>query len=179
MTLGTLLLYLWCALMHLLATLLAYLLSVPLGMLSVAMGWTTLPGPLRHLHTTDDDLDGGQRQLGWDPKKGLALAWQRSRWIRRNPASGVAAYVLGVAAEDYVLRPVVGGLRWDGYGTRYAYRLLAPNGNKMDLWGYRADLQWCPWFYAKVWVGWSYETRQGRHRLQFQFNPFRKVPRDA
>lgn len=140
--------------------------------LSVRFNWTTLPGILSYLHTTDDDLDGGQHQLGWPVVTGKDLVKQRTAWLRRNPAGGIASYVLGIpVSETKVTYTANSGLFDTGTALRKAILLYKDR----EYFEYRRDFQWCPWFYAKMWFGWTTDIRAGYHRFQFQFNPFRKM----
>lgn len=171
--------------LHLAAVIIVYLTAPLWGLLSVALGRATLPGWLRYLHTTDDDLDGGQHQLGWKPKKGLALAMQRAFWMWRNPAGGVASALLGLpVAETRVT--IVQSRGWFDSGDAIRRASLVrwvgdhddPDAllRPVDYFEYRRDLRWCPWFYVKLWIGWTVDTRGGWHRFQCQCNPFRRIP---
>src|SRR6478752_8245827 len=118
--------------MSLFFTVTAYLLSPFLAGLSMITG-PILPGFLRYWSTVDDDIDGGQHQ---QPKQypsgvhGMALWWQRTCWICRNPAQGWQARVLGVPAAGTLLINIEesGNPSFDTGNRLYRYRLMAKNG---------------------------------------------------
>lgn len=168
----------WLALapIALLAKLVAVLTAPALAALSLAIGRDTLPWGLQNLSTLDDSLDGGQHQwpaLYPSGVTGIALWWQRTCWIARNPAQGVALAVLGIPAErvDVI-----------GYRRGSALIIADPPGLYYHLdtasrpvgWGYKA--YWRLWGtrYVKVWIGWADIRHDGRHHeIELQFNPFR------
>lgn len=75
---------------------LAWVLAPFLALLSVILGRDTLPFPLSLLHTHDDTLDGGIRQVGWPEYRNVFDKWKgRTAWILRNPAYGFMLTVMG------------------------------------------------------------------------------------
>lgn len=105
----------------LIAKLVAILIAPILALWSVLAGISVLPYPCSLFHTHDDDLDGGQHQLGWPQAKSFKLWWQRTRWIMRNPAYGFAANVFGFRFEGVttVYQIDSGGFDWLKPGTFY------------------------------------------------------------
>lgn len=165
---------------YLLSVFFVYLTANLWASYSVKKGLKTLPGKWSWLHTTDDDLDGGQHQLGWPSAEGKALSKQRAAWLRRNPAGGIASYLLGFPVEGTTKETQESGVPNSGTYLRktkfFRDQYNASNYDKYYF-EYRRDFKWCPWFYWKLWFGWTSDERAGYHRFQFQmFNMFRKVP---
>lgn len=130
---------------------LAVILSPALALWSVLARRTILPYPFSLFHTHDDDLDGGQHQLGWPQVAGFKLWWQRTKWIARNPAYGFAAHAFGFkfasSAEVYSLSR--GGFDWSKAGTFYSCVMIDAKGRAFFSYRSRFRLFGC-------WVGWSY-----------------------
>lgn len=138
-----------------------------------------LPGWLKLLHTADDDLDGGPRQVeGWFvPKTRFGLWRSRAKWMRRNPAWGFTAQVLGIKASDVArIEYHVGSPHtvFDyGNATRRATIHLK---NGKTRWESRTDREWRKGRkFVKRWFGWNSEAKNGYHTLEFEFNPFMTV----
>lgn len=150
---------------------LAYILAPFLALLSMATG-PVLPSPFHLFHTADDTLDGGQHQNGWDrDAQGVALWWQRTRWIWRNPSGGFDLFVLGQKKAE--------ATKWisDKKGNRVAHMM------NEDGWFFsiQRDIYWSKTKFIKIWVGWRpTPDRDGyrdidlnRHMLKFTINPFK------
>lgn len=139
---------------------------------SVKRGWRVLPGKWRYLHPADDDLDGGQHQLGWPPATGRELAKQRARWLRRNPAWGVSAYVLGFHQGGVTVTFTRNEGLFDVARAVRIARMTTPDGKRWFEW--KRDVPTSPWTYAKLWFGWNSSPKTGWHSLEFEVNPFRR-----
>lgn len=119
-----------------------------LAVLSVLLGIKRYPRPISWIHTSNDDLDGGQRQAGYRKgAKGFELVWQRTCWIWRNPSSGFFSEVLGIPKA----------------GTELFYEDIIPDGyyhewkvaDGQRFFGYRRNLP-ISRGYLKMWFGWRY-----------------------
>jgi hypothetical protein len=122
--------------------------SLVLMPLSVALGIKKYPRPISWIHTSNDDLDGGQEQAGYRKRvKGWELAWQRICWVWRNPSSGFFSEVLGIPKQ----------------GTTLAYSEMFEGGfynewktaDGRRYFGYRRNLP-IGRGYLKMWFGWRY-----------------------
>lgn len=159
---------------------LTFFLSPFLAAISVIFNKPVLPYPLNLFHTHDDDLDGGQHQLGWPKVTGGLKLWrQRMLWMCRNPAYGFAGYVFGFpdAGSEILDQSWVGdSKRWDD-GNSKTYRIVWKGANGRKYFGYRRDVRLTSRRYIKMWFGWSYGVKDGSHQLKVMFNPFETVAR--
>lgn len=128
--------------LSLFANLLAWALCLPLAALSVALDRDVLPWPLSLLHTADNTLDGGQKDLGWPAVTGWRLIWQRACWIARNPASGFDA-LLGLPRGPETIVTLVSQRGFVGSPDYRAIHRLDYRGRR--YFSYRTN---------KLWLGW-------------------------
>lgn len=131
-----------------------YILALPLAIFSVTKGISVLPPPLNWFHTHDDDMDGGQHQLGWPVVTGIALIWQRTRWMCRNAFYGGSFALFSAPKSCVVLSDETG--TWDSGSSNYSL-ILSPPYTSLGKFGLRAQ-----WFYTKtrfvrVWIGHSFQ----------------------
>ena len=135
---------------ELIGKVLNYILAFPLAALSVAMGVSVLPTPLNWFHTHDDDMDGGQHQLGWPVVAGFALICQRAEWMFRNSFYGGSFALFGEERLSPIRTISIGA--WDSGTDNYS--LIIDANNRFGL---RKQ-----WFYTKtrfvrIWIGWSFQ----------------------
>lgn len=158
--------------------LLSWLISPLLSLVSVIFKTATLPWPFYYFYTNDDDLDGGQHQLGWPLVTGVKLWWQRTLWIIRNPGYGFAAYVLGFKTEGMsILSLVEVGDPITGFadGRTFSSRIWMMAANGKTYFSYRRNQHLFGNRYIKIWFGWNYIAYDGEyHMFKCMFNPFRK-----
>lgn len=170
--------YVFYAVVALVGFVVTYVLALPMAALSVALGRPTLPGWLALMHTNDDDLDGGQHQLGWPPKKGFGLVLQRTKWIWRNPNYGFNDRVLGLPTDglevvyETASNPNPAAIHWDGHN---GYRKIIWRRDGRYYFSYRRDIPLWGKRFMKVWLGWQYDDKNndGVYMLKVMFNPFR------
>lgn len=144
--------YLFFMPFHFVMVILSYLLSFPLGLLSVILGKDELPGFLKWFYTHDDTLDGGQHQHDWPKKEGLSLAFQRAAWICRNPAYGFRATVLGFPAEGATVE--IHEQEGKHGQSDFKQRVTITSAKGKKYFGYRTN---------RVWFGWRYPKSGGYH----------------
>lgn len=127
-----------------------YILAFPLATWSVARGISVLPSPLNWFHTHDDDMDGGQHQLGWPVVVGFSLILQRTKWMFRNTFYGGSFALFSAYRFGPVLTESQG--TWDSGSSNYNLKLEGSG-----KFGLRAQ-----WFYTKtrfvrIWIGHSFQ----------------------
>lgn len=127
-----------------------YMLALPLAIYSVLAGRTILPFPFNWFHTHDDDMDGGQHQLGWPKVTGAALVFQRAKWMIRNSFYGGSFALFGVERLNPSITSSAG--IWDGGANN---RSLVIDAN--NRFGLRAQWFYTDTNYIRVWVGWSFQ----------------------
>lgn len=160
--------------------LLTWLLAPFLAAFSVIFNYPNLPGYLAYFHTNDDDLDGGQHQLGWPKVKGVKLWIQRMSWLFRNPAYGFAAFVFGFSTVgmkvlEQTSKGTDGDKTWENTKTNSVWFLMqAANGKK--YFSYRRDQHLFGARYIKIWFGWNYMAYDKKnHMMKAMVNPFRSA----
>ncbi|MDA4845966.1 DUF7338 family protein [Hoeflea poritis] len=160
-----LLTYLRLAPLGLFFTLFFTLPTAPLwAALSVLMGWKVLPGFLALIHTSNDDLDGGQHQLHWPEASGLALMWQRTRWIWRNPSSGFFGEILGIPKEGTTLDYREAGPLSGRTATRFYNYTVWRTADGRLYFGWRCNWPLFGKWYIKMWFGWRYYDNPDQYK---------------
>ncbi|MCX2696406.1 DUF7338 family protein [Ochrobactrum chromiisoli] len=144
----------------------AVILSPALALWSVLAGRTILPYPFSLFHTHDDDLDGGQHQLGWPQVSSFKLWWQRTKWIARNPAYGFAAHVLGFSTVGVVTSYELIKRNFDWSKPDARYECVMHDAKGRTFFSYRSRFK----IFGKqcgCWIGWNYAAYDGKtHQLK-------------
>ena len=159
-----------------------YLLSPFLAAYSVIAGVNVLPGYLSWFHTDDDDLDGGQHQLGWPSDVNIFRLWyQRMTWICRNPAFGFDREWFGFHYDtiEEIHRTTIG--QWDSNDKSSLEFVVLQRQDGAKVF----SLRW-QWFYAnktffRTWIGWNHTrmtapSEVGRMKLKNAIHPMRTKP---
>lgn len=149
-------------------TLLAWILSPLLSAISVIFGVSTLPGIFQWFSTINDDLDGGQHQVGYKKDvKGFRLWWQRTCWICRNPAHGWAAYLLGFKTGDFEVLYHTESAKESSSSNKISISILKTADGRIWF-AYKRDIPFFKNHYLKVWIGWNDKPYGGWHHEVFQ-----------
>ena len=158
------------------AVLLTYLLAPFLALYSVLANKKNLPMPFYLLQTHDNDLDGGQSELGWkvtDNKFKLTL--QRTAWLMRNPAYGWSALVLGIKKEDYDQTLSLDSFIDYDKPDRLEITVFKHKTKNRLRFGIRQHKSWYGNFYLKYWIGWNHYAYGGvYHQVKTMANPFKR-----
>lgn len=138
----------------------------------VAAMFRRLPGFLRYLSTTDDDVFGSKTTGEPVPAKFVGR-WKRATWwIARNPNYTFDAKVLGFPHEGMRFIEGASILSMDFHpknGRKAAFALMEVNGKR--YFSYRLVIPYGS-KYIKMWIGWSYvDNGTGNHMIKFMFHP--------
>lgn len=164
--------YAWMAPCSFVLNLLAYLLAPFLAALSMILRTSILPYPLNLFHTHDDDLDGGQHQLGWPQVSGIKLWWQRTHWIWRNPAYGFDAYWFGF--PDSPDARVVSDVTKGSFPSKPESRFVEIEAGGKTYFSWRYKYPWNDSRHAYIWLGWTFRAYGTHWKLKVSGNPYRK-----
>lgn len=154
-----------------------YALAPFLSLYSVLADKKNLPMPFYLLQTHDNDLDGGQSELGWKVTDNKFKLWyQRMAWLMRNPAYGWSAMVCGVKAEDYDLVKTSDSFINEETKERLEFTIFQHKTKNRKRFGIRWHPVWSKHFYVKYWIGWNHYAYGGvYHQIKTMANPFKKV----
>lgn len=157
--------------------LLTYVLAPLLATISVIFKLKNLPFPLNAFQTYDDDLDGGQHQLGW-PKdvSFMKLIFQRTHWFWRNPATTIMYWFAsfdGSEGYEEIFRKTYGV--WDGPGNNLEFVIVKnPKGKK--AFALRSQWYYTNNKFLRVYFGWTVGFRTKYWFYKNSVNPFRSKP---
>lgn len=142
--------------------LIGWLFAIPLGLLVGLTNMDRLPNILSWFGTPDDDAYGSKtraERMG-DPSGKPDKVFKRVRlaiwWLFRNPGYGFCNGPLGVEAGT---RRVV-----KSTDRSIKFEIVTPNGR--EYFGLRI-------YKFHIAIGWDWHVRDGRHKIEFGFNPFK------
>jgi len=146
-----------------------YILAFPLAALSVAIDVSVLPTPLNWFHTHDDDMDGGQHQLGWPVVTGIALILQRTKWMFRNAFYGGSFMLFGTQRVSPVIT-IANGI-WDS-GANNSSLVIDDAGR----FGLRKQSFYTKTRFVRIWIGHSFQGTpvNGKYITKCHVGLFRK-----
>lgn len=159
-----------------LMTILTYVLAPFLALYSVLADKKNLPMPFYLLQTHDNDLDGGQKDLGWPVTDSKVTLWkQRMAWLMRNPAYGWSALVLGIKKDDYDQVLTEDSFVNENSDARLEFTIFQHKTKNRKRFGIRWHPVWGKKFYVKYWIGWNHYAYGGvYHQVKTMANPFKK-----
>lgn len=160
--------YIPSALILLVAKVLIFATAWLIAIIPAIAKMSRLPGWLQYISTHDDDLYGSIT-TGEPIPATVFGRWKRiAWWLMRNPAYGIAAYVLGVPEDR------VDSVTHSGYKAAGIHDTLHLKDGS-TRWGYRRDLSYSKSRYIKMWFGWHWRPQKGAYMLKIEFNPFKSA----
>lgn len=184
------------AIASILANLLVWLLSPVLALLVVVEPWQGMPREwlprwCRWLQTHDAPLDewwrGGyyKNAFKWSAKLTDAdfaqSTWlryvARMCWLQRNPAYGLATYVLGYPKTKEYDEAITKRGEWDTASTNVELVVCVCDDSPLALrWAFllRAQLYYTRTRYLRIQLGWKLQRDESKVMVVTHINPFRK-----